>query len=124
MVFPIDLSTLPSSQPVQPGFTAAELRLHPNGRFLYASTRGHNSISVFSIEASSGRLTLKQNVPTQGKTPRCFGIDPSGHWLLAANQGSDDVVVFRVDANTGRLTPTGQTIEVGAPVCVLFVPHE
>ena len=70
---------------------------------------------------STGRLTYVENRPTQGSTPRGFGIDPSGSYLLAANQRSDSVVVFRIDKQTGRLTPTGHTIEVGAPVCVKFV---
>jgi 6-phosphogluconolactonase len=62
-----------------------------------------------------------QNEPTQGKTPRHFGIDPTGAWLLAENQGSDTVVVFGIDAKTGRLNPTGQSIEVPSPVCAVFV---
>ena len=76
---------------------------------------------VFAIDQKSGRLTYVENRPTQGSTPRGFGIDPSGSYLLAANQRSDSVVVFRIDKQTGRLTPTGHTIEVGAPVCVKFV---
>ena len=75
---------------------------------------------MFAIDESSGKLTFVQNEPTQGKTPRGFGIDPSGSYLLAANQQSDTVVVFRIDAKTGRLTPTGNSIELGAPVCVKF----
>jgi 6-phosphogluconolactonase len=60
------------------------------------------------------------HVPTGGKTPRNFAIDPSGRYLLAANQKSDSVVVFRIDPDTGRLTPAGSTVEVGAPVCLVF----
>ncbi len=102
--------------------TAAELVLHPNGRFLYGSNRGHDSIAVFAIHPDTGRLTLVEHCATGGKTPRSFGIDPTGRYLLAANQNSDTVVVFRVDPETGRLKPTGHTITVGAPTCVIFAP--
>ena len=96
--------------------------MHPGGKFLYGSNRGHDSIAVFSIDARRGTLTSVEIVPTQGKTPRNFGIDPTGSYLLAANQDTNSVVVFRIDLKTGRLTPTGQTLEVGAPVCVKFLP--
>jgi 6-phosphogluconolactonase len=115
------ISTLPPGQAVESGFSTADVQVHPSGRFLYGSNRGHDSIVVFAIDQKSGRLTYVENRPTQGSTPRGFGIDPSGSYLLAANQRSDSVVVFRIDKQTGRLTPTGHTIEVGAPVCVKFV---
>ena len=115
------ISTLPTGKRVEAGFSTADVQVHPSGRFLYGSNRGHDSIVVFAIDQKSGRLTYVENRPTQGSTPRGFGIDPSGSYLLAANQRSDSVVVFRIDKQTGRLTPTGQTIEVGAPVCVKFV---
>jgi 6-phosphogluconolactonase len=115
------ISTLPAGQSVAPGYSTAELLVHPSGRFLYGSNRGHNSIVVFAIDEKSGRLTYVQNEPTQGRTPRGFGIDPSGTFLLAANQQSDSVIVFRIDKQTGRLTPTGNRIDVGAPVDVKFV---
>jgi 6-phosphogluconolactonase len=95
--------------------------MHPSGRFVYGSTRGHDSIVVFAVDQTSGMLTLVQNEATRGQTPRGFGIDPSGAYLLAANQRSDSVVVFRIDPQTGRLTSTGKKIDVGAPVCVKFV---
>ena len=95
--------------------------MHPTGRFLYGSNRGHNSITVFAVDQSNGRLTHVQTEPTGGNTPRAFGIDPTGMWLLAANQGSDSVVVFRIDAKTGRLTPNGTRATVGAPVSVTFL---
>jgi 6-phosphogluconolactonase len=99
----------------------AEVQVHPSGKFVYGSNRGHNSIAVFTVDVKKGTLTSVEQVSTQGKTPRNFGIDPTGRWLLAANQDTDNVVVFRIDAKTGRLTPTGQVLEVGAPVCVKFV---
>jgi 6-phosphogluconolactonase len=115
------ISTLPADRPRQAGDSTAEVQVHPSGRFLYGSNRGHDSIAVFAIDETTGRLAFVQTVPTQGRTPRNFGIDPSGTYLLAANQNSDSVVVFRIDPKTGRLTPTGSTISVGAPVCVKFV---
>jgi len=115
------ISTLPAGQPVLPTYSTADVQVHPSGRFLYGSNRGHDSIVVFAIDEKSGRLTYVENQPTQGSTPRGFGIDPSGTFLLAANQRSDSVVVFRIDRRTGRLTPAGHKIDVGAPVCVTFV---
>jgi 6-phosphogluconolactonase len=115
------ISTLPSGLAKQAGYSTAEVQVHPSGRFLYGSNRGHDSIAVFAIDEKTGRLTFVDATPTQGKTPRNFGIDPSGRYLLAANQNSDTVVVFAIDAKTGRLTPTGSTINVGAPVCIKFV---
>ncbi len=98
--------------------TTAEVLVHPSGRFLYGSNRGHDSIAVFSIDADTGQLRLVEHQPTQGQTPRNFGIDPTGQYLLAANQASDSVVVFRIDQATGALKATGQRIEVPTPVCV------
>jgi 6-phosphogluconolactonase len=115
------ISTLPPGQDVAQGFSTAEVQVHPSGRFVYGSNRGHDSVTVFARDASSGRLTFLQNVPTQGAFPRNFGIDPSGRYLLAANQRSNSVVVFRIDQDTGRLTPTGHSVTVGTPVCVTFV---
>ena len=113
------LSTLPE------GFTGdnsgAEIAVHPNGRFLYSSNRGHDSIATFRIDDAKGTLTALDRVPTQGKTPRNFAIDPSGRFLLAANQNSGTVVPFRVDPATGALTPAGTTIQVPFPVSVVFV---
>ena len=103
-------------------FSTAEIQVHPNGKFVYVSNRGHDSITCYSVDEASGKLTLASNTPTGGKTPRNFRIDPSGKWLLAANQGSDSVVAFKVDPATGAMTPTGASVEVGAPVCIKFVP--
>ncbi|MBN2508400.1 MAG: lactonase family protein [Verrucomicrobia bacterium] len=102
--------------------TTAEIEVHPTGKFLYGSNRGHDSLAVYSMTPETGMLTLVEHEPTLGKTPRGFGIDPAGRWLVAANQQSDTVVVFRIDPQTGALEPTGQTLKVGAPVCVMFLP--
>ena len=112
------VSTLPA------GYTAssscAEIVVHPSGRFVYGSNRGHDSIVVFGIEAGTGRLTLVQHQPTLGRTPRNFALDPTGRFLAAANQDSNSLVVFSIDSATGRLTPAGEPTEVPVPVCVLF----
>jgi 6-phosphogluconolactonase len=118
------LSTLPEGQQALPSYSTAEIALHPSGKFLYGSNRGHDSLAVFRIDPATGRLTLVQHEPAQGKIPRSFGIDPSGRFLLAANQDSDSVVSFRIDAGSGRLSPTGQTVSVGRPVCVIFAPND
>ena len=96
----------------------AEVRVHPSGRFLYGSNRGHDSIAIFTIDQETGRLTAQGQEPTRGKTPRNFEIDPTGTWLLAANQDSDSVVVFRIDSQTGALEANGQTADVPMPVCI------
>jgi 6-phosphogluconolactonase len=104
--------------------TTAEVQVHPSGKFLYGSNRGHDSIAVFAIDARSGKLTPIERVLTQGKEPRNFAIDPTGVYLFAANQNSGNIVVFRIDPKTGHLTPTGQVLDVPSPVCVTFVAVE
>jgi 6-phosphogluconolactonase len=99
----------------------AEIRVHPSGKFLYASNRGHDSIAVFAIDPAKGTLTLVEHALTQGKTPRSFEIDPTGTLLFAENQGSNNIVIFHVDEKTGKLTRAGKTLEVGQPVCVKFL---
>lgn len=103
---------------------AAEIELHPNGKFLYASNRGQDSIVVYSVDQKFGTLTQLEVVPTSGKEPRHFAIDPTGRFLLAENQLSDTIVEFRIDLATGKLTPTGETIAVPSPVCISFLPDE
>jgi len=116
------LSTLPSGY--KGSSNSAEIEMHPFGKFLYASNRGHDSITVFAIDPLKGTLTPKEYDSTEGKTPRSFNMDPTGHYLIAANQGSDSLVVFRVDPTTGHLTPTGQKLDAPSPTCVTFVPVE
>ena len=114
------ISTLPANY--KGSSTCAEVEVHPFGKFLYGSNRGHDSIAVFAVDPAKGTLKLIEYVSTEGKTPRGFGMDPTGHYLIAANQDSNTLVVFRVDATTGRLTPTGQKVDVPSPVCVMFEP--
>jgi len=104
---------------------AAEIAVHPSGKFLYASNRGTaNSIVAYKIDAVKGTLTAAGTFSTKGMIPRNFAIDPTGQFLLAANEDSGNIVVFRIDATTGSLTPTGQVVEVPAPVCITFGPVE
>lgn len=102
--------------------TASEIRIHPNGRFVYSANRGHNSIAVFARDAATGALVQVETVPTGGQQPRNFSLTPDGAWLLCANQATNNLTVFKVDARTGRLTPTPHTAQVSKAVCVLFLP--
>lgn len=98
----------------------ADVHVHPSGRFLYGSNRGHDSIAVYAIDKKTGELTSLGQTPTGGRTPRNFAIDPSGRWLLAANQDTDDIFVFAIDQKTGSLTPTGRSVSASMPVCLTF----
>ena len=117
------LSQIASCSTLPAGFTGesttAEIAVHPNGNFVYASNRGHDSIAVMSFDGVE--LKLIETTPTQGQKPRHFAIDPSGQFLIAANQQTGNLVVFRIDQTTGGLTPTGSTVKLPAPVCVRFV---
>jgi 6-phosphogluconolactonase len=112
------LSTLPTD--FKGENTCAEVQVHPSGKFVYGSNRGHDSIAVFVFDPRSARLGFVGCEPTQGKTPRHFALTPSGKWMVVENQGSDSVVVFAVDTTTGRLKPSGPSITVGQPVCAVF----
>jgi 6-phosphogluconolactonase len=115
------VSALPADVPVLGSYTAAEILVSPDGKFVYATIRGHDSISVFAVDAADGRLKLVQNIPCGGKMPRGLGVDPTGRWLIAANQQSGDAVEFSVDAATGRISPAGRALKIGSPVDVKFV---
>jgi 6-phosphogluconolactonase len=103
---------------------SAEIFVHPGGKFLYASNRGHDSIAVFAIDPKKGTLTAVELVSTLGKSPRGFAIDPTGAFLLAANENSNNAVLFRIDQKTGRLTHTGDDLKIPAPTCVVFMPAQ
>ena len=114
------ISTLP---PTFSGESStAEVQVHPSGKFVYGSNRGHDSLAIFHVDPANGHLTAKGHVLTQGKSPRNFGIDPTGQFLLAANGNSNSIVVFKIDQANGSLEPTGQTLSVGSPVCIKFLP--
>jgi 6-phosphogluconolactonase len=115
------IATLPEGVQLKPEYSTAEVQVHPSGKFVYGSNRGHDSITVFAVDDAKGTLRFVENKSTGGKTPRGFGIDPTGRFLLAGNQDSHTIVVFRIDSKTGRLTPTGEQLEVGSPVCVKYV---
>ena len=115
------ISTLPTGQTVAPGFSTAEVLLHPSGKFLYGSNRGHDTVVVYGVDASTGKLTLLQHVPSGGKAPRAFNIDPTGTFLIVGNQNSDTVGTFRIDPAKGTLTATGHTASLGKPVSFEFV---
>jgi 6-phosphogluconolactonase len=99
----------------------AQVVTHPNGKFVYGSNRGHDSIAIFGINQESGKLTPLGHESTQGKVPRNFNIDPTGTLLLAANQDSDTIVPFRIDGETGKLTATGRVTKTPAPVCIQYL---
>lgn len=114
------VSTLPE------GFSGdnstADIHVHPTGKFLYGSNRGHDSIVVYAIDPASGQLTYVQHQSTLGQTPRNFGIDPGGRVLLAENQNSGTIHSFKIDPQSGALTPTGKSISIPRPVCAKFIP--
>jgi 6-phosphogluconolactonase len=119
------LSLFETHSTVPAGWTGtnypADIHVASDGRTLYVSNRGHNSIAVFSVAESSGALRLDQVISSGGDWPRNFSLDPSERWLLVANQRSDSVVVFRRDPDSGRLTPTRQRISIPSPVCLRFL---
>jgi 6-phosphogluconolactonase len=115
------VSTIPEEITDRKGFSTAEVQVHPSGKFLYGSNRGHHTIAVFSIDEKTGKIQRIANHPIRGKTPRNFGISPDGKYLLALGQESSTIAVFRVDPSTGKLTAIGEPIEAPVPVCVKFV---
>lgn len=100
--------------------TAADIHVTPDGRFVYASNRGHDSLAIYAVDPATGLLTATGHQLTGGRTPRGFGLDPSGRWVVVANQDTDNVVVFSLDPDTGALTPTGCEMPVKRPCCVAF----
>jgi 6-phosphogluconolactonase len=113
------VSTVPT---VVKGNSTAEVVVHPSGKFVYGSNRGHNSIAIFTVNESTGELTSAGLQNKDIKTPRNFAVDPTGKYLIVANQDGNSLVVFRVDLKTGQLEDTGVRAEVPRPVCVRFVP--
>jgi 6-phosphogluconolactonase len=101
--------------------TTAEIDVHPSGRFLYVSNRGHDSVVLFAIDAAKGTLTFVEDQSTGGARPRHFGIDPGGRYLAVGNQDSHTVLVCRIDQASGRLQPSGVFAPAPSPVCLRFV---
>jgi 6-phosphogluconolactonase len=115
------ISTLPAD--FQGQNSIAELAVHPSGKYVYISNRGHNSVAAFSVDSAKGTLTLLQHQDTGGRTPRHFGIDADARHLIMANQQSDSLLVSRID-NSGRLTPSGELVSAPTPVYVAFLPAD
>jgi 6-phosphogluconolactonase len=114
------VSTLPAD--FDGDSTTAEVEVHPSGKFLYGSNRGHDSVAAFAIDEAEGTLTLVEHESTGGRTPRNFGIEPTGERLVIANQNSSTLRVCRIDTTTGRLEPAGEFVEASTPVCAVFLP--
>jgi len=114
------VSTLPEGDRALEGLSTAETVVHPNGRFVYVSNRTHDTIAVFGCDAHTGKLTLIENVPAEGKIPRNFSLDLTGKWMVVAHQKTNSAAVFSVNPETGQLRFTGKKVSLGAPVCVRF----
>ncbi len=111
------ISTLP--QGYDSDNTCADIHISVDGKFLYASNRGHNSIVIYSVDGATGELVLLGHEPTRGETPRNFSISPDGRFLLVANQTTNTIVSFQRNPTTGLLNYTDQ-IDAPSPVCILF----
>jgi 6-phosphogluconolactonase len=120
------LTPIQTTSTLPPQFTgtksAAEIAVHPKGRFLYTSNRGHDTIAIFDIDPGNGLIRPGRWVSTRGKTPRYFVLDPSATFLFAANQDSNSLAIYRLDATTGGLEAEGAILEAPVPVSVVFVP--
>jgi len=116
------VSTLPADY--KGNNSTAEIQIDHDGKFLYVSNRGHDSVAVYSVDPANGTLTMVENVPSLGRTPRNLIIDPTNDYLFAANQGGDNVVVFRIDHKTGHLTPAGTPVQISQPGGMAFVKAE
>ncbi len=115
------VSTLPKADRNRTGLSTAETVVHPNGRFVYVSNRTHDTIAVFRCDPQSGKLTLIQNAPTEGRIPRNFSLDRTGKWMVVAHQDSNTAAVFSVDPVRGKLRFTGTKVSLDSPVCVRFL---
>ena len=111
------VTTLPEGASAD-GNSTADIHVSPDGKFVYASNRGHDSIVIYAIDTDTGKLTYVGNEPAGGEHPRNFCMDDRGEFVWVANRDTDNVVVFRRDAQTGKLTPTGNEIKIPAVVCV------
>ena len=118
------LNTVPKEQLIKDVFkSASEIRVHPNGRFVYSANRGHDTITAFRVNSETGELTVIEREHIRGATPRNFNIDPSGRWLLAAGQHSHTLAAFEIDQDTGELRYNQSIVHAPSAICVLF-EHE
>jgi 6-phosphogluconolactonase (cycloisomerase 2 family) len=102
---------------------AAEITISPEGDFVYASNRGHDSLAIFSVERESGRLTSRGWESTRGRTPRFFTLDPQGRFAFVANQDGDSIVTFARNPTTGTLSAVNDVVKTGSPVCIVLAPE-
>lgn len=100
--------------------SASEIRIHPNGKFIYTANRGNDTITVFSVDDSTGKLSLVEVEPIRGAWPRNFNLDPTGKWLLAAGQKTNSISIFEINQDTGELEFTMNSVMVPSCICVLF----
>lgn len=103
--------------------SASEIRVHPNGRFVYSANRGHDTITAYRVDQKTGQLTVIEREHVRGATPRNFNLDPSGKWLIAGGQASHTLASFTVDQETGELSYNQNVVFVPSPICVLFQPE-
>jgi 6-phosphogluconolactonase len=118
------ITTLPADKQDLKGNSTAEIQVHPSGKFVYCSNRGHDSLAIFAVDEKTGQLTAAGHQSTGGKTPRNFGIDPTGSYIIACNQSTDNVLVLKVDPASGQLQPAGEPVSIPAAVCVKFLAVE
>jgi 6-phosphogluconolactonase len=121
-----NLTKIQDVSSLAPGYAGengpAEILVDSQGKFVYATNRGEDTIAVFAINPSDGKLTLVQSISAEGKSPRGLEIDPTGSFIFAGNQKTDNFVIYHIDKNTGKLTATGQVMHMPSPVAFLFVP--
>jgi 6-phosphogluconolactonase len=119
-------TALQSSSTLPPEYrgknACAEIEVYPNGKFLYATNRGHDSFAVFAINDTTGKISLLEHVPTQGHWPRNFTFDPTNKWIIVTNHNSDDAMVFKIDRENGHLIPYGNPVHIVYPFCVRVLP--
>ena len=101
--------------------SSAECTVHPSGKFVYESNRGHNSIAAFKVNPDDGSLTLVETFLPGGETPRSFTIDPTGRFLIVMMQRSNSIIPLRIDQDSGKLLPNGDKLSLSRPVCAVFL---
>jgi 6-phosphogluconolactonase len=116
------LSTLRESEKVESGYSTAECRIHPNGKFVYVSNRGHNTIAAFRYDAASMKLSRAGHITGNITIPRNFNISPCGKWMLIASQDGGKVGVYAIDESTGLAKETANSIKIDQCICVKFLP--
>jgi 6-phosphogluconolactonase len=115
------LSTLRESEKVQPGYSTAECRIHPNGKWVYVSNRGHNTIAAFKYDSSTQKLSPAGHITGDIKIPRNFNVTPCGKWMLIASQDGGKVGVYEIDEETGLAKETASAVQIDRCVCVKFL---